>query len=126
MLDDYFVGKERKHIMETRNFLIRESIFDDYQYFAKWETDPEVIQYLSFDEDRTYEEVVTESLYNRFSAEKMDFTVIDRDSEKPVGRIYLSRIDKNLDSLDITRFYIGEKSMWGHGFGREILTELLE
>ncbi len=113
-------------MMETRNFLIRESIFADYEYFARWERDPEVIRYLSFNEDRTYEEVVTEALYNRFSSEKADFTVVDRDSEKPVGRIYLSRIDKSSDSLDITKFYIGEREMWGKGFGREILTELLE
>ncbi|MDO4546276.1 MAG: GNAT family protein [Bacillota bacterium] len=112
--------------METRNLLVRESEFDDYRYFAEWETDQQVIKYLSFDEGRTYEDVVKEALYNKIDPTKMDFTVVDRQSEKPVGRIYLSRIDRHSDSLDITKFYIGDTSMWGKGLGREILNELLE
>ncbi len=112
--------------METQNFLIRETEFGDYEYFAKWETDPEVTRYLTFDEDRSYEDVVTEALYNKFSREKMDFTIVDRDRNTPVGRIYISRIDRHCDSLDITKFYIGEKSLWGKGIGREIMNELLE
>lgn len=112
--------------METQNFLIRETEFGDYEYFAMWETDPDVTRYLTFDEDRTYEDVVTEALYNRFSREKMDFTIVDRDRNVPVGRIYISRIDRHCDSLDITKFYIGDKDLWGKGIGREIMNELLE
>ena len=48
--------------METQSFLIRETEFNDYEYFARWETDPDVTRYLSFDEDRTYEDVTTEAL----------------------------------------------------------------
>lgn len=112
--------------METQNFLIRETEFGDYEYFAMWETDSDVTRYLTFDEDRTYEDVVTEALYNRFSREKMDFTIVDRDRKVPVGRIYISRIDRHCDSLDITKFYIGDKNLWGKGIGREIMNELLE
>lgn len=112
--------------METRNFLIRETKFDDYEYFARWETDPKVTKYLSFDEDRTFEDVVTEALYNKFSAEKMDFTIVARDSGRPIGRIYISRVDRHSDSLDITKFYIGDTSLWGKGVAREVMNELLE
>jgi len=111
--------------METRNFLIRETEFSDYEYFARWENDPEVIRYLSFDEDRSYEEVVTEGFANRADDTKQDFTIVDRESGNPVGRAYLSRIDTHADSLDITKFYIGEKSVWGKGCGREVMDELL-
>ena len=38
--------------METKNFVIRETEFGDYEYFARWETDPDVVRYLSFDEHR--------------------------------------------------------------------------
>ena len=112
--------------METQNFIIRESEFKDYEYFAGWEKDTTVTKYLSFDEERTYEEVVTECLYNKFSTEKMDFTIVERISGKPVGRIYISRIDRHSDSLDITKFYIGDPKMWGKGIGREIMNEVLE
>lgn len=112
--------------METQNFIIRETEFTDYEFFAKWETDPQVIKYLSFDEGRTYEDVVTEALYNKFSADKLDYTVVGRESGKPVGRIYISRLDRHSDSLDITKFYIGESELWGRGYGREIMNELLK
>lgn len=112
--------------METQNFIIRETEFTDYEFFAKWETDPQVIKYLSFDEGRTYEDVVTEALYNKFSADKLDYTVVGRESGKPVGRIYISRLDRHSDSLDITKFYIGESELWGKGYGREIMNELLK
>lgn len=112
--------------METQNFIIRETEFKDYEYFAVWEKDPVVTKYLSFDEERTYEEVVTEALYNKFSKEKMDFTIVERETGKPVGRIYISRVDRHSDSLDITKFYIGDPNLWGKGIGREIMVEVLE
>ena len=112
--------------METRNFLIRETEFDDYEYFARWESDPEVTRYLTFDESRSYEEVVTEALYNKFSNDKLDFTIVDRERSVPVGRIYITRVDRHSDSLDITKFYIGEPELWGQGIAREIINELLE
>lgn len=111
--------------METRNFLIRETEFNDYKYFAGWEVDPVVTKFLSFDENRTYEDVVTEALYNKKDETKLDFTVIKRETGEPVGRIYISRIDRHGDSLDITKFYIGDPSLWGKGVGREIMTEVL-
>ena len=73
--------------METENFLIRETEFDDYEYFVKWENDPEVTKYLTFDENRSYEDVVTEAIYNKFSREKLDFTIVDRESGKPLGSL---------------------------------------
>lgn len=112
--------------METQNFIIRETEFRDYEYFAIWEKDPVVTKYLSFDEERTYEDVVTEGLYNKFNKERIDLTIVARQSGEPVGRIYISRIDRHSDSLDITKFYIGDPKLWGKGIGREIMNEVLE
>ncbi|MBQ3520594.1 MAG: GNAT family N-acetyltransferase [Firmicutes bacterium] len=112
--------------METQNFIIRETEFRDYEYFAVWEKDPVVTKYLSFDEERSYEDVVTEGLYNKFNKERIDLTIVARQSGEPVGRIYISRIDRHSDSLDITKFYIGDPKLWGKGIGREIMNEVLE
>ena len=43
-----------------------------------------------------------------------------------MGRIFISRLDRHSDSLDITKFYIGESELWGRGYGREIMNELLK
>ena len=104
--------------METQNFVIRETRFSDYEYFTKWECDENITKYMSFDENRSYEDVVTEALYSKKDPTKLDYTIVARENGKPVGRIYITRIDRNFDSLDITRFYIGESSLWGNGLGR--------
>ncbi|NLD18794.1 MAG: GNAT family N-acetyltransferase [Clostridiales bacterium] len=111
--------------METKNYLIRETEFNDYEYFVRWETDKDVIRYLSFDEKRTYEDVVKEALYSKLDETKLDFTVVARATGKPVGRVNITRIDSHSDSLDITKLYIGERDMWGKGMGREIVMEVL-
>lgn len=112
-------------IMETMRFSIRESEFKDYEHFARMESDPDLIRFLSFDTDRTFEDVVTECFQNKMDSTKQDYTIIDRETDLPVGRIYLSRIDTTTDSLDITKYYL-DKTHWGHGYSREILKELLE
>lgn len=112
--------------METQNYIIREAEFADYQYFAGWETDPQTTEFLAYDEDRTYEDVVTEAFENRMDETKVDFTIVDRNTGKPIGRIYLSRIDRHSDSLDITKLYIGDDENRGRGVGREVMEELLE
>lgn len=111
--------------METRNLLIRETEFEDCQYFAEWESDPQVIEYLSFDDDRTYRDVVEEWFENRQDKTKLQYTVVKKSENKPIGRILITRLDKDSDSLDITKLYLSPDQQ-KQGFGEELLTELLE
>lgn len=112
--------------METQNYIIRESEFGDYEYFAKWETDPVMTEFLAYDEDRTYEDVVTEAFDHKKDETMVDFTIVSRNTGKPIGRIFISRIDRHSDSLDITKLYIGDAEFRGRGVGREIMETLLE
>ena len=111
--------------METKNYLIRESAFDDYAYFAKWEVDPAVTEFLSYDEGRTYEDVVEEAYANKADDTKIDYTIVDKNTGSPIGRVYLSRIDRHSDSLDITKLYIGDADYRGRGVAREVMEEML-
>lgn len=112
--------------METKNLIIRETIFEDCEYFAKWEVDPEVTQFLSYDEDRTYKDIVEEWIVDKMDATKLQFTVIDKSIGAPIGRIYISRIDRHLDSLDITKLYLAGSENRQRGLGKELMRELLE
>lgn len=112
--------------METQNYLIRESEFNDYEYFAKWEVDPVVTEFLSYDEGRTYEDVVSEAYANKADPSKIDYTIVDKDTGKPIGRVFISRIDPHSDSLDITKIYIGEADYRGKGVAREVMEEILK
>ena len=44
--------------MESKNLIVRETVFDDCKYFAEWETWPQVTEFFTMDEERSYEQVV--------------------------------------------------------------------
>lgn len=115
-----------ERITEKKNLLIRDTKFQDYEYFARWENDLAVTQYLSFDDGRTYEDIVEEAIRNRNDETKMDLTIVSKETGEPVGRINITRIDRHSDSLDLTKLYIGEKDLQGQGAGEDVMRTLLE
>lgn len=112
--------------MESENLLVRKTCFDDLKYFAEWETKPEVTEFFSIDENRNYEEIVRESVLWDEDPSKLQFTIVLKAENIPIGRVYISRIDPHADSLDITRIYIAEKKYRGKGYGEEAMRLLLE
>ena len=115
-----------EYLLETKHLLIRKTTVEDCGYFSDWEKRPEVSAFFSIDEDRDYAEVVREFIVRETDDSKRQFTIVLRETEQPVGRIYLSRIDKRSDSCDITRIYIADASLRGKGYGEEALRALLD
>ncbi|QAT42800.1 GNAT family N-acetyltransferase [Aminipila luticellarii] len=111
--------------MKSRNILIRPTIFSDCELFAGWETDPSVTEFFSMNADRTYEDIVREFVARELDRTKLQYTICTED-EVPIGRIYISRIEEESDSLDITRIYIGDRENRGKGYGEEALRLILE
>lgn len=112
--------------MESKNLIVRETVFDDCRYFAEWEVRPEVTQFFTMDEDRDYEQIVTEFVRYNLDPTKLQFTITLKPEDKPIGKIYLSRINRADDSLDITRIYIADVENRGRGLGEEALRLILE
>lgn len=113
--------------MESNHLLIRLTVFEDCTYFSKWVSeDPEVSQFFTMDQGRSYNEIAEEFVIRTLDPTMLQFTIVSKDIEAPVGRIWISRIDRHADSLDITRIYIGDKNFRGKGFGEESLRLLLE
>ncbi|MDO5096391.1 MAG: GNAT family protein [Peptostreptococcaceae bacterium] len=102
---------------------LRKAKFDDCTYFHKWESDDNVIQFLSIPKGKTYEEVVREFIKREQDDTMMDFAVLL--NGEMIGRAYLSRYDKNTKSIDITRIYIGEQEHRGKGLGRVMMLALM-
>ena len=96
--------------MESKNLIVRETVFDDCTYFAH----------------RTYEQIVTEYVRYNLDPSKLQFTITLKPEDKPIGKIYLSRINRDDDSLDITRIYIADPANRGKGYGEEALRLILE
>lgn len=78
------------------------------------------------DSGRDYNEIAEEYVIRTLDNTMLQFTIILKDIEEPIGRIWISRIDTHADSLDITRIYIGNKEYRGQGLGEEALRLLLE
>lgn len=112
--------------METKNLIIRESVFDDCSVFAQWETMEEVIEYFTIEENRDYEQVVTEFVRDNLDPTKLHFTILLKGEQKPIGKIYVTNLDTKNDSLDVTRMYIAYPELRNKGYGEEALRRFLE
>lgn len=112
--------------MESKNLIIKKTCFGDYEYFAVWETQKFITEFLSINENKSYEETVRESIIWEQDPTKLQYTIYEKELGKPIGRIYLSRVDPSTDSLDITRLYIGNDEKRGKGYGEEALRLILE
>ena len=112
--------------METKNLIIRETVFSDCEIFAKWETLKAVTEFFTIDEGRNYEEVVREFVERSNEKDKLQYTICLKPEGRPIGRVYISRIDPHSDSMDITRIYIADEELRGKGYGEEALRRILE
>ncbi len=114
-------------VLEGKQVYLRDSSFDDCTLFAKWERNQAVSKFLTIDEEnRTYEQVVTEFVGRLGDKTQAQFTVCLRENDKPIGRVYISRIDDHYDSMDLTRIYIGETDCRGKGYGEEAIRLVLD
>ncbi|MFA7661081.1 MAG: GNAT family protein, partial [Anaerovoracaceae bacterium] len=112
--------------MESTNLIIRETVFSDCTFFAEWEKKSYIQESFIMSSDRDYEEIVKEYVIRSLSPDKLQFTIIYREEEKPIGRIYISNIDPQADSVDLTRIYIGVEEYLGKGLGEEAMRLVLE
>ena len=112
--------------MESKNLIIRPTVFDDCALFAEWENRPNVTEFFTMDEGRTYEQIVTEFVRYNLDPSKLQFTITRKPEDKPIGKIYISRINRHEDSMDITRVYIADTENRGRGYGEEALRLVLE
>lgn len=112
--------------MVSKNIILRKSTFDDCEIFTKWEQQDYIKEFLTINIERTYEEVVREFILREQDLSNEQYTIILKNGMEPIGRVYLSKISKESDSMDITRIYIGENMYLGKGYGREAMVLLLD
>jgi RimJ/RimL family protein N-acetyltransferase len=112
--------------MISKNIELRKSTFDDCIDFSRWEEQDYIKEFLTINEDRSYEDVVREFILRENDHSKEQFTIVHNETGKIIGRIYLSNISNSSNSMDITRIYIGEKEFLNKGYGRETMVMLLD
>ncbi len=113
-------------LMESRNLVIRESVFEDCKYFAEWEASSEVNGYFNISDQQSYGEVVKKFILDNEDNTAMQFTIFTKADNKPIGRMLVTRINREEDSLDLTRIYIADIANRNKKYGTEALSAFLE
>ena len=112
--------------MESMHLILRESEFKDCDLFADWESRSDVKEFFTISDDRGYEDIVSDFIISTRDPQKKLFTILLKPDEKPIGRILLTRIDTDYDSLDLTRIYIADPENRNQGYGEEAIRMILE
>lgn len=108
-------------MMNNNRLVLRDSSFEDCRYFAEWETDPNVTEFFTINDGRDYEEITREFFEREGDSTQKQFTICLKETDEPIGRIYISSINDHYDSLDISRIYIADTNNRGKGYGKEAL-----
>lgn len=112
---------EKTNEFETKDLIIRRTVFADLEQFYSWEQKPEVTEFFSIRDGQTREEV-----YHKFFADQDDpsaeqFTIFLKQSAPvPIGRIVLADIIPGWKA-ELWRIYIGDPALRGKGYGRQAM-----
>lgn len=111
----------------SKRLRLRAAEKSDIPRFVAWLNDPEVRQYLlmTYPLSQAFEEKWFESMLERGMAEQV--LVIERlagETYEPIGNTSFMQVDWISRNAEIGIF-LGEKSVWGQGYGREAMKLML-
>jgi len=122
--------------METKNLIIRESVWKDIENFFEWEQRPEVTEFFSIKDGQTKEEVIRKYINDDNDPSARQFTILLKESSeagkevsyciaRPIGRIVLADIEEGWKA-ELWRIYIADKALRGKGLGREAMEAVMD
>ena len=112
--------------IHSKHLTIRDSIFEDCELFYQWESQPFLKRCFTINCGETLEDIVSRFILRREDSSMRQYTILERESKTPIGRIYLTRYDKVLENVNINRIYIGEEAYLGRGLGEEAFRLLVK
>lgn len=92
----------------------------DYPHIQRWQNDPVVFRFMDYLRPFSLEDIKESE--ERATVEGHPF-IIEADG-KPMGRIGLNNF-RPRDQLASLYIFVGERDVWGQGFGRDALITLL-
>lgn len=114
--------------MQGSGVRLRPLVEEDVPLLTQWLFDPEVLHWLQLSEDppelRT-EEFVRERHERMQVDPSTEVWRIDTDEDRPVGQVELVGINPLQRRAEV-HLLVGEKDVWGHGYGARAVRRLLE
>jgi RimJ/RimL family protein N-acetyltransferase len=99
---------------------------EDAELWARWDNDPDVALPLGSEAYTMYSlEREKRALEGVIENDDQVFTIVDRETEEPIGRCLLLEVDA-VNRKAMLGIMIGEKSYWSKGYGQEATRLLLE
>jgi diamine N-acetyltransferase len=94
-------------------------------YLAKWYSNPEILRLIGGTERYTREKA--EQGYHEESKDTTSiwFTIMVKPDDRVIGKVGLLRMFRPWQTTDMS-VVIGEKAMWGHGYGTDAGKRLLQ
>lgn len=130
MMDEYLL-KEHNITLRNERLTLRPMTENDWDVVHKWENDPEVLYYWEGSSVTDRELEMTQMIYRGVS--KHAFVFITELDGRPIGvcwlqEMNLERVLKHFTGLDLRRIdlMIGEKELWGKGWGTQVIGLLTE
>ncbi len=111
--------------METRDLIIRESIWGDMDVFHEWEQRPEVTEYFSISDHQSFETLVRDFIHYDEATDWRQYTILLKENRKPIGRIILGNLIMGW-KVEIFRIYIADSGLRNKGLGRQAMQALLD
>ena len=106
--------------IETKDLIIRDSVFEDLKYFDPWERQSAVTEFFSIADGQSLEDVTKAYVKFDEAADMRQYTICLRKSGEPVGRIILGDIIEGW-KCEIWRIYIADTALRGKGYGRQAM-----
>ena len=128
-------------ILETKDLIIRPSVWEDIEDFYKWEQMPEVTEFFSIGDGQTKEEVIRKYIADDQNPQAQQFTILLKENPdimesldfgpeteaagtRKVGRIVLGDIEDGWKA-EVWRIYIADKNLRGKGYGKQAMEAVL-
>ncbi|WP_053956707.1 GNAT family N-acetyltransferase [Inediibacterium massiliense] len=111
--------------METKDLIIRNSIWDDLDIFYKWELTPEVNEFFSISENQSYEMVVRTYIHDDDNPSQRQYTIVLKETGMPIGRIVLGDLIEGW-KVEVFRIYIGDLALRNKGYGRQAMEAIMK
>jgi len=116
-----------KIILKTKRLILREFVPEDLNEYAKLDSDPDVMKYISNGKTRTFQEIQSDlERIIKYNSENEGFglwAVIEKNNKKFIGWFCLKHLDKT-DEIEVGYRLIRE--FWGKGFASEGTKALIE
>lgn len=128
-------------ILETKDLIIRPSVWEDIDDFYQWEQKPDVTEFFSIRDGQTKEDVIRKYIADDEDPKAQQFTILLKENQqvmeslesgdaegaagtRKIGRIVLADIEDGWKA-EIWRVYIADTELRGKGLGKQAMEAIM-